>query len=219
MNFVTIEPFGMIGIVAFCLGVCAYISYTRDTLAGRTKPQRSSWLIWAVLSATAFFSQMDEGATTSLWYAGANFLVTAFVFVLSIRFGAGCYAQKKDMITLSVAAVAIALWVYTDTPLIALSIAIGINAMGTSLTVMKAYRDPGTETLSCWIVGTVASALGLISVGRFDPILIIYPTYLVCLYASVTLAIVLGRRAANNAERAAPGRKEKGHVQLNAALP
>ena len=39
----------LMGVLAGVLSTCAFIPYIRDTLAGRTHPLRSSWLIWSVL--------------------------------------------------------------------------------------------------------------------------------------------------------------------------
>lgn len=60
-------------LLALLLSLLAFFSYIRDTIACRTQPQRASWLIWSVLSSIAFFTQVAEGATTSLWFIGAQF--------------------------------------------------------------------------------------------------------------------------------------------------
>lgn len=180
-----------LGQVSFALGLLAYAPYIRDILAGRTQPQRSSWLIWAVVASIALASQIAEGASHSLWLAAANWGVTVTITSLSVRFGSGSYL--KDWPTLALAACALLLWYATQTPAYAIGLAILANTLGTSLTVLKAYRSPHTETLGTWLAGGVSAALGLAAVGALDVVLMAYPAYLVLLYLAVTTAICLGR--------------------------
>lgn len=186
--------FPVIGVVSFVLGIVAFAPYIRDILAGKTRPQRSSWLIWVVVASIALASQVAEGAGHSLWFLTANWGVTFVIFALSIWFGAGDYVQRRDLATLLLAAGAIGVWMYTDVPVYALAIAIGVNALGAILTVVKAYEAPKSETCSTWALGSVAACLGLVSVGTFDPFLLAYPLYLLVLQTSVTVALLAGRR-------------------------
>lgn len=87
---------GWLGIVSAVLAAIAYAPYIVDTIVGTTRPHRSSWLIWTVLCTISFFSQMYEGATDSLPFAGVMLLGTLTISVLSIRRGVGGYAYKQD---------------------------------------------------------------------------------------------------------------------------
>ncbi|KKT58129.1 MAG: hypothetical protein UW52_C0064G0012 [Candidatus Gottesmanbacteria bacterium GW2011_GWA1_44_24b] len=62
-----LQTFGLLSAVIFPI---SYFPYVRDTLRGKTKPERASWFIWATLGAIAFFSQLAKGATDSLWLSG-----------------------------------------------------------------------------------------------------------------------------------------------------
>ena len=69
------------GIASGALSTFAYIPYIIDTVARRTQPQRASWLIWSVLGSIALISQIYEGATSSLWFAGVQVSGTIIVFL------------------------------------------------------------------------------------------------------------------------------------------
>ena len=62
--------FQFLGLLSGVLSGGSYIPYLRDIFRHTTKPERASWLIWAVLGSIAFFSQLAEGATWSLWLTG-----------------------------------------------------------------------------------------------------------------------------------------------------
>lgn len=176
------------------LSCMAYFPYIKDTLAGVTRPQRASWLIWAVLSSIAFASQVAEGAAQSLFFAGIQCSASILIFLLSIRKGAGHLLSGRDGCVLLAAAVGLGLWYATDSATYALATTISISLLGGAVTVAKAYRDPDSETLSCWVLGLAASVLAAVSVGGLDWVLLAYPLYLVTLKGSILMALYLGNR-------------------------
>lgn len=164
-----------------------------DTAARSTQPQRASWLIWSVLGIIAFFSQLYEGAGFSLWFAGVQVSGTLLVFALSIWCGAGCYLKKSDYAVLMAAAVGLCLWYFTENAGYALLVTISISLLGGSVTVIKAFRDPESETMTTWVISLLASACALVSVGKVDLILMAYPLYLFTLCTAIVLGMLLGK--------------------------
>jgi len=189
------------GILSGVLSTFAYVPYVIDTLAGRTQPQRASWLIWSVLGSIAFFSQVYEGASSSLWFAGVQVTGTIAVFVLSIRLGTGGFLDRRDCMVLLCALAGLMLWYFTETAIYALGITISISLLGGSVTVLKAYRDPSSETLSTWMMSFIAASCAIVSVGTLDWILLAYPLYLFTLNGAIIFAMQLG-----HARDAAPRR-------------
>ena len=181
------------GIASGVLSVFAFLPYILDTIARRTEPQRASWLIWAVLGSIAFMSQVFEGATSSLWFAGVQVASTIIILVLSIWVGTGKFLGKSDYMILVAASIGLLLWYFTDNAAYALAITISISLLGGMATIVKAYRDPESETLITWVVSLVASVCAILSVGVVDPTLLAYPLYLFTLYLGFIVAIVLGR--------------------------
>ena len=181
------------GIASGALSVFAFLPYILDTIARRTEPQRASWLIWAVLGSIAFMSQVFEGATSSLWFAGVQVASTIIILVLSIWVGTGKFLGKSDYMILVAASIGLLLWYFTDNAAYALAITISISLLGGMATIVKAYRDPESETLITWVVSLVASVCAILSVGVVDPTLLAYPLYLFTLYLGFIVAIVLGR--------------------------
>ena len=181
------------GVAAGVLSTFAYLPYILDTLAGRTNPQRASWLIWSVLGTIAFFSQVYEGASASLWFAAVQVSGTITVLLLSTVKGHGTYLRPVDYAALAAAAFGIVLWYFTENAAYALTITIGISLLGGVLTVAKSYQNPDSETLSTWVISLIASACALLAVGSFDPVLLAYPAYLFTLYVMFVGAILLGR--------------------------
>lgn len=198
-NIEMVEQFLGLGLLAFCglisatLSTVAYLPYIRDTLRGQTQPQRASWLIWSVLGSIAFGSQLYEGATHSLWFAGAQVSGTIIVFALSVWFGVGGFLNRRDCLVLLLAAAGLVAWYFTETAIYALAITISISLMGGMVTVLKAFWDPRSETMSTWLLSFFASIFAIFAVARVDWVLLAYPIYLLTLNGAIVAAMFLGR--------------------------
>lgn len=175
----------------FLTGI-SYIPYIRDILLRKTKPERASWLIWSLLGGIAFFTQTAEGAGWSLWLTGIDTLGVFFIFLLSLKYGVGGWT-RRDLFALFAAGAGLLLWFFTQQAFLALFIIIAVDAIGTSLTVIKTYKNPESETFSAWCIMAIAALLGVFSVGEFNPVLLSYPVYIVLANAAVILAIIVGR--------------------------
>ena len=141
----------------------------------------------------SFFSQLAKGATFSLWLPGVDTIAIVITFVLSLRYGVGGFS-KKDYIALCVAAIGLVIWYFTQEAAVALYLVIGIDAIGTYLTIDKAYKDPMSETASAWLFSSVAGIFSMLSVGSFNIVLLSYPFYLFIACGAVPIAMELGKR-------------------------
>jgi hypothetical protein len=185
-----LQLFGYLSGIFIFLGTIPYI---RDIFFGKTKPQRSTWFIYSVLGSISFFSQLAKGATFSLWLTGVDTLSVVFIFFLSLWYGVGGFS-KKDYIALCIAAIALVAWYFTQEAAIALYLVIGIDAIGTYLTIDKAYKDPTSETFSAWFFCAIAGVFAMLSVGSFNIILLSYPLYIFVANGIVSMAIKFGKK-------------------------
>ena len=112
---------------------------------------------------------------------------------LSLFRGQGAFCSPRDLVVLIAAAVGLILWMLMDTAIYALMISISISLLGGSVTVLKAYRAPDSETFSTWFLSCIASWFAILSVGEANWILLAYPVYLFTLNGAIVLAIMLGR--------------------------
>jgi hypothetical protein len=181
------------GYISALLSIIMVVPYVWDIFRDKTKPERASWLIWSVLGLIAFFSQLAKGATDSLWLTGGQTAAVVIVFLLSIKYGVGGL-NRRDIKALIGAGVGLVLWFTTNEALFALLIVIIIDFIGVFLTVIKAYKEPETETLSTWLMSGTSGIFGMLAVGAWDPILLLYPLYIVIANYIVVGAILLGRK-------------------------
>ncbi len=213
-----IDTLVFLGVASALISVVAFLPYIADTLKGRTQPQRASWLIWTILGSIAFGSQVYEGASSSLWFAGVQVSSSLLIFLLSILMGAGNYLKKNDYRLLTLALAGIVMWYFTSNAAYALAITISISLLGGVATMIKAYRDPDSETLACWVISLIAAVLAAFSVGRIDWTLLAYPLYLLALYSSFIIAIISGRRKLQHQATLA-GRRRTSPTTFSVAMP
>lgn len=183
----------ILGLLSGIISVICYVPYARDILLHKTKPERASWLIWTVLGSIAFFSQLAKGATDSLWMPGVQTFGVLTIFLLSIPYGEGGL-KHRDIKALLFAILGIILWFFTKEAAFALFITILVDIAGSLLTIVKAYEDPKSETLSTWFLAGLSGFLAVFAVGSLNWILLSYPIYIGIINWAVVVAMVLGRK-------------------------
>lgn len=181
------------GYTSALLSIIMIFPYVRDILRLKTKPERGSWIIWTVLGFIAFLSQLAKGATDSLWMTIGQTTAVLVIVLLSIKYGYGGL-EKRDIRGLIGAGIGLILWYLTREASFALLFVILIDSIGTLLTLIKSYKDPGSETLSTWIMSGTAGFFGMLAVGSFDLILLAYPFYIMIANYAIVGAILLANK-------------------------
>lgn len=183
----------ILGYLSGVIVLIGYIPYVRDILAKKTKPQRTSWFIWLILGGIAFFSQLAEGASSSLWMPGVQTIAVLLVFLLSIKNGMGGF-EKRDKISLVLAGLGLLIWILSKEAIFALLMTIFADLMGGILSVIKSYEEPESETMITWVCDAISGLLAALAVGSFDVVLWLYPMYILLINLAVIVAIILGKR-------------------------
>lgn len=183
----------VLGIVSMSLSLFAFAPYIYDILKGHTKPHRASWVIWSAVSTSSFLSQAYEGADKSLFFAGMQAAGATTIFILSISHGSGALFNRSGIIRLIGLCLALAISYLNSSAGFTLAACIMISAIAGSATVAKAYVLPGSETMLTWCALFLGAAFAFMSAGHWDPMLLVFPGYLVLLYGSVISGILLGR--------------------------
>jgi|CXWK01.1.fsa_nt_gi hypothetical protein len=180
-----------IGIIAVALGIIGAIPYIRDIFRGKTKPHLFSNIIWAVVTTLAFFGQTAGGAGPGAWTTGVMAIITTVFMVLSIKYGTKDIT-KTDVFFLVIGLLAIIPWWLTDDPTISVVIATIIDVCGFSPTIRKTINDPGSETLSSWVLNCIRHGLSLFALTQFTTVTYIYPLALFLMNIITVYIIVRG---------------------------
>jgi hypothetical protein len=193
----------LLGVLAGVLGAADTVPYVRDILAGRTRPYRWTWLIWAVLAIVVCASQRADGASWSLVMAAVQAVLTSVIFALAIRRGEGALGAV-ERVMLAVAAGGVVGWLVAGEPVVATACVVAADLIGAAMMLPKTYRDPESETLATFALASVAGAFAAGAVGRLDASLLLYPVYFCVANAAIALLIVSRRGQARAAFRPSP---------------
>jgi hypothetical protein len=184
----------VLGVLAGLIGIADTVPYVRDTVRGSTRPHRGTWLIWSVLAIVACLSQRADGGSWSVLMTATQAILTGLVFLLAIRRGEGGLSAA-ELSLLAFAGAGVIGWVLISQPVVAIACVIAADLTGAALMVPKAYRDPGSETLSTYVLASIGGALAALAVGSADPSLLLYPVYYSAANAAMALLIGARRRA------------------------
>lgn len=184
----------IIGLTSGVVGLIGYVPYVRDILKHQTKPERTSWLIWTLEYTVLCAAQLAKGAGPAIWLAGLQLAGVIVVYCLSLKFGVG-RIDRRNKILLACTCGALGAWFITSNAAAAICILIAVEGSGVALTTLKVYRQPDSETLTMWLLLSIAGAVGIFAIPTgSDFALYIYPVFLTCVGLVVTCASRLGAR-------------------------
>lgn len=141
-------------------------TYIRDTLKGKTKPNRVSWSLWALApligTAAALSAHADVWATIRIFLSG---------FLPLIVFSASFVNRQSywkltlfDALCGLCSVLALIVWAAVDSPQAAILLAALGDGFALLPTLRKAWTNPETETGLTYIAGLVSTLLVLPSI-------------------------------------------------------
>ena len=148
-------------VVSVLLMVWGAYDYLRDTLAGKTKPNRVSWSLWALAPlislGAAFDADADVWASIRVLVGG---IVPAVIFLASfINKNSYWRLGRFDWFCGGLSLTALVFWQLADSPLVAVLLATTANTLATVPTFVKAWNYPETESRLIFITSFISAIL------------------------------------------------------------
>ncbi len=178
-----------IGIIAGCLSLIGFMPYIITIWQGKTKPNKATWCIWAIVGIILCTSYYSSGAINTMWVPLALAIGHVVIAILALRYGKGAW-NSFDKTCILGTGISLILWWHYNSPLIALSINIAIDFLGALPTIRKSYREPQTEDLLTWIIFLLAHTLNLFAIKQWSFDVLAYPGYLFLTVATVVLLLL-----------------------------
>jgi len=192
----------LLGQMAAIIVLAGYFPYIISTIRGRTRPNRATWIIWAIVTIIIAVSYAESGATSTLWVAIVNAAMSVCVALLSLKYGVGGWTPF-DRACLFASLASLALWQLSGSPLTALGINVLVDAIGALPTIRKAYYEPETEDRLTWVLYLIGYTVNLAAVDAWNLAIAAYPAYLFCLCAvMVWLLFLRGNKKPQGRENA-----------------
>lgn len=182
----------IIGIIAVLLTFIGYIPYSRDILRGKTRPHIYSWFLWGFVTTIVFALQLSDNAGIGAFVTLAAASMCFVVIFLGKKYGSISKITLSDKIFLSLALVALGLWIFAKQPVLSAILATAIDLLGFAPTVRKSWNEPFSETLLFYYLNTLRFGLALYSLERYTIITALYP--FMWLFANSLFALMLNVR-------------------------
>jgi hypothetical protein len=181
-----------LGEISMVIGMIGALPYIYQIIRGQVRPERTTWFVWSVILTIAAWSYRSSGATDSLWFLVGDLIVTLIIFGLSLWRGSGGWT-KLDVSCLGVAIFGLAVWMVADVSAVALAGVLLADAVALLPTLIKALRDPYSESASTYAFSSVAALCGFAAVGEWNGLLLLYPAYLFLANFTTAMVIVTGK--------------------------
>ena len=155
-----------LGAILVLIGSAEYII---NTIKGKTKPNRMTWLIWSIAPIIGTIAAVSNGVTWAIlptFMAGFGPLL---VFVVSL-FNKKSYWKLGggDYLCGALAILALVLWAVTKDPNIAILFSILADLFAAIPTLIKAWRYPETESGLIFIFDILGQTSALFVMKRWD---------------------------------------------------
>lgn len=164
------------GVAVQALG---FLYYIRETLYGQTKPNRVSWVIWAIAPLVAAFAALASGAG---WAALPVFAVGLGPLVVLLATFKNKRSYWKlgalDYVCGVLSILALVLWAATKDPLAAIMLAIASDTLACVPTVVKAWSHPETESGVPYLAGLFNSFTSFAAINSWNFASYGFPVYL-----------------------------------------
>jgi hypothetical protein len=171
------QNFVILGAIIAAVGSASYLI---DTLKGKVKPNRVSFLLWSLAPLIAFFAEIKQGV-------GIQALMTFVVGFLPLTIFIASFVNKKaewkltgfDLMCGALSIVGLVLWYITKSANIAIIFSILADGLAALPTVVKSFNYPETESAWPYFASTISGILTLLTVKVWNLANIGFPLYII----------------------------------------
>jgi hypothetical protein len=172
------------------IGALGAVVYLRDTLRGTTKPNRVTWLLWAIAPLLAAAVELNQGVGLRALPTFMVGFMPLLVFIGSFHNSASVWQIRRiDYACGLVSVVGTVTWLVTRNGVLAISAAIAADFMAGVPTVMKSWTHPETETVHSYLGAVISMGVLLLTVTHWTFDEVAFPVFILCM-ASVEVVLV-----------------------------
>ncbi|MCL2655571.1 MAG: hypothetical protein FWD65_07780 [Coriobacteriia bacterium] len=165
-------------LLAMACSLSGAVVYVISVLKRRARPQRITWLLWAILGVVYLLAAIRSHG--NVLYTFASFMGPCLIFLLALKFGTGG-TSKLDIISLVVAVFALVLLAFTRGPMISLLLCLFVDAIGAALTIIKILHDRSSEPKFTWLLSASGGGFALLGLHDYHLVNLLFPAYILIL--------------------------------------
>ncbi len=177
-------------ILGALLSLTGALSYARETLRGRTRPNRVTWLLWTVAPLIAFAVELADRVglpallTFSVGFGPLLVLLASFAApTANWRLGRIDYACG------ALSVLALVAWRLSGSGAIAICLSIAADALASVPTVIKAVQAPQTEHPAVFRNGFLNAAITLLVIDHWTFAAWGFPVYILVIAGTLYVLV------------------------------
>jgi hypothetical protein len=176
-----------LGVIISLLGI---ISYIKELLKGKAKPNKITWLMWSISPLIATAAAISDGVKLAIlptFMAGFGPLI---VFIISFFYKESYWKTTKiDYVCGLLSVLALVVWYFTKDPNYAIVFSIMSDGMAVIPTWIKAYRHPETEVSMAYFWSALSAITSFFAIEALEVSSIAFPCYLIICNIAMILVI------------------------------
>lgn len=154
-------------IIGTLIGAVGAIFYLLDTLKGKVRPNRVSFLLWSIAPFIAFAAQIQQGVgLESVMTFNTGFLPIATFAASFYNKNAEWKVTRFDLLCGFLSLAGLALWLITRVGNVAILFSILADGLAAVPTIVKGYHYPDTELAWPWIASSIGVILTLLTLSE-----------------------------------------------------
>jgi len=167
------------------------ILYIKDTLTGKARPNKISWIFWTSAPFVGVYVAYQSGVAVpyliSIFMSG----FTPLLVVIASFFNKNSYWKTTtfDIMCGVISAIAIIIWITTKNGFVSLSFAILADVVAGIPTIIKSWKYSDSETLAPYMASIVNQTIVLLIIVDFNFLNSGFPIYLILLNILIVLGI------------------------------
>ena len=177
LNILCVKMLFTLGHLILVLSILRFTPYVLSTVFGKTRPNRFTWFLFALLSFLLYTNGFLHSQGESLNIILGNLIGCSLIFFLSLKKGVGSVPNIIIWIVFSISFLYSSMNSYISSTIFNL-VCISMSLIGFSGTFKKAYDDPQSEDKISWIFYFISCLLNLFTLNSFEFESLIYPLYL-----------------------------------------
>jgi YVTN family beta-propeller protein len=179
----------------------AGVGYVIATVRGQARPNRVSWGLWSVTSWSALLGQLDEGVGMPALLTFTVALIPSLIFLASFVGGAYWRFSKLDVVCGVLAVLTLVAWKLTASGIVAIVLSILVDALAGIPTVVKAFREPESESHVAYTAGMFSAACTLLTLQEFTIATSAFAIYFFTLCTTISFLLLVTPRLRTRALR------------------
>lgn len=170
------ERFIVLGVIIGSFGI---VSYLVDTIRGKVKPNRVTWLLWALAPLIAFVAEIKQGVgihSAMTFMVGFGPLLIFFASFVNKK--AYWKLTKLDYTCGAFSILGLVLWYITEIENLAILFAIMADGTAAIPTLIKAWKAPETENYVAFLLSMISAGITLLAIKIWNFPHYAFPVYI-----------------------------------------